>query len=312
MKTILLLGGYGFLGTNIIKYIDAHLHLREQFRVIVFDKYDDHPRGITFQSVVNTYAGDFVDCAILKKVFEENKIDLVFHSLSTTIPVSSHNARYDVETNLLPTLDVLNLMVEYEVRDIVYMSSGGAVYGVCAGRVHSENDDVFPVSSYGVVKLAIEKYLMQYAQLFGVKPLIIRLSNPYGPYHYGMKQGVINVALAKALKGERMDVWGAGDGLKDYVYVEDFVDILFALLRLNVSSEVINIASGQLLSVNDIVGEVRTLVPSFVVRHVEADKFDASQFALDTTKLHQLIGDYKFCSIQDGMQKTYQWTKSII
>ena len=300
------------MGTNIIKHIDAHPHLREQYRVIVFDKYDNHPRGITFQSVVNTYAGDFVDRVFLKKVFEENKIDLVFHSLSTTVPVSSHNARYDVETNLLPTLDVLNLMVEHEVRDIVYMSSGGAVYGACAGQVHRENDDVFPVSSYGVVKLAIEKYLMQYAQLFGIRPLIIRLSNPYGPYHYGMKQGVINVALTKALKGERMDIWGTGDGLKDYVYVEDFVTILFSLLQRNVSNEVINIASGQLLTVNDIVETVRSLVPSFVARHVEADKFDASQFALDTTKLHQLIGDYKFCSIQDGMLKTYQWTKSII
>ncbi len=312
MKTILLFGGYGFLGTNIIKHIDAHPHLREQYRVIVFDKYDNHPRGITFQSVVNTYAGDFVDRVFLKKVFEENKIDLVFHSLSTTVPVSSHNARYDVETNLLPTLDVLNLMVEHEVRDIVYMSSGGAVYGACAGQVHRENDDVFPVSSYGVVKLAIEKYLMQYAQLFGIRPLIIRLSNPYGPYHYGMEQGVINVALTKALKGERMDIWGTGDGLKDYVYVEDFVTILFSLLQRNVSNEVINIASGQLLTVNDIVETVRSLVPSFVARHVEADKFDASQFALDTTKLHLLIGDFKFCSIQDGMQKTYQWTKSII
>ena len=312
MKTILLFGGYGFLGTNIIKHIDAHPHLREQYRVIVFDKYDNHPRGITFQSVVNTYAGDFVDRVFLKKVFEENKIDLVFHSLSTTVPVSSHNARYDVETNLLPTLDVLNLMVEHEVRDIVYMSSGGAVYGACAGQVHRENDDVFPVSSYGVVKLAIEKYLMQYAQLFGIRPLIIRLSNPYGPYHYGMKQGVINVALTKALKGERMDIWGTGDGLKDYVYVEDFVAILFSLLQRNVSNEVINIASGQLLTVNDIVEAVRSLVPSFVARHVEADKFDASQFALDTTKLHQLIGDFKFCSMQDGMQKTYKWTKSII
>ena len=217
-----------------------------------------------------------------------------------------------METNLLPTLDVLNLMVEHEVRDIVYMSSGGAVYGACAGQVHRENDDVFPVSSYGVVKLAIEKYLMQYAQLFGIRPLIIRLSNPYGPYHYGMKQGVINVALTKALKGERMDIWGTGDGLKDYVYVEDFVTILFSLLQRNVSNEVINIASGQLLTVNDIVETVRSLVPSFVARHVEADKFDASQFALDTTKLHLLIGDFKFCSIQDGMQKTYQWTKSII
>ena len=73
MKTILLFGGYGFLGTNIIKHIDAHPHLREQYRVIVFDKYDNHPRGITFQSVVNTYAGDFVDRVFLKKYLKRTR-----------------------------------------------------------------------------------------------------------------------------------------------------------------------------------------------------------------------------------------------
>ncbi len=298
------------MGTNIIKYIDALLP--EQYKVIVFDRHETHPGRLTFKSVVKTYAGDFADGVFLRKVFDENRIDIILHSLSTTIPISSHNAKYDVETNLLPTLDILNLMVEYEVREIIYMSSGGAIYGTRGEKKHRETDDVFPVSSYGVVKLAIEKYLMQYAQLFGIRPLIIRLSNPYGPYHYGMKQGVINVALAKALKGESMEIWGNGDGLKDYVFVEDFVNILFSLIQRNVYNEVINIASGQLLSVNDIVTAVRLHVPSFTTHHIEADKLDASHFSLDTTKLHHLIGHYEFCSIQEGIRRTYRWTKNII
>lgn len=309
MKTILLLGGYGFLGTNIIKYIDAHL--MEQYQVIVFDKFAQHLGGITFNSVVKTYAGDFADTMLLRKVFEENTIDIVLHSLSTTVPVSSQNARYDVETNLLPTLNVLNLMVEFHVQHIVYMSSGGAIYGT-NGMMHRETDDVFPVSSYGVVKLTIEKYMMQYAQLYGILPLIIRLSNPYGPYHYSMKQGVINVALTKALKNEQMEIWGDGNGKKDYVYVEDFVKILFVLLSNGTTNEVVNIASGQLLSVNDVISAIQAVVPDFGVKHVEADKFDASHFTLDTTKLRNLIGDYDFCPFVDGLQKTYQWTKTII
>lgn len=309
MKTILLLGGYGFLGTNITKFIDAHL--MEQYQVIVFDKFARHLGGITFNSVIKTYAGDFADTMLLKKVFEENTIDIVLHSLSTTVPVSSRNARYDVETNLLPTLDILNLMVEFHVQHIVYMSSGGAIYGT-SGMIHKESDDVFPVSSYGVVKLTIEKYMMQYAQLYGIKPLIIRLSNPYGPYHYSMKQGVVNVALTKALKKEQMEIWGDGNGRKDYIYVEDFVKILFTLLNNNTTNEVVNIASGQLLSVNDVISAIRDVVPTFDVNHVEADKYDASHFSLDTTKLHNLIGAYKFCPFAKGIQKTYQWTKTII
>jgi len=178
--------------------------------------------------------------------------------------------------------------------------------------IHKESDDVFPVSSYGVVKLTIEKYMVQYAQLYGIKPLIIRLSNPYGPYHYSMKQGVVNVALTKALKKEQMEIWGDGNGRKDYIYVEDFVKILFALLNNNTTNEVVNIASGQLLSVNDVVSAIRDVVPTFDVNHVEADKYDASHFSLDTTKLRNLIGDYEFCPFAEGLQKTYQWTKTII
>ena len=132
MKNVLILGGYGFLGTNIMKYVDEHLH--QQYRFIVFDKFAKHMGGVEFGCVERTYAGDFTDTALLESIFRENKIDLVIHSLSTTVPVDSANARYDVETNLLPTLDVLALMVKYGVKDIVYISSGGAVYGTQIGR----------------------------------------------------------------------------------------------------------------------------------------------------------------------------------
>ena len=125
--TILILGGYGFLGTNIMHYVDEHLH--NAYRFIVFDKFLKHMGGVEFDCVDKIYAGDFTNTELIESIFRENKIDLVVHSLSTTVPVDSANARYDVETNLLPTLDVLALMVKYVVKDIVYISSGGAVYG---------------------------------------------------------------------------------------------------------------------------------------------------------------------------------------
>lgn len=309
MKTILLLGGYGFLGTNVMKYVDTHL--ADQYRFIVFDKMDHHMGGVTFTNIVKTYAGDFSDSMLLKRVFRENQIDIIIHSLSTTVPVDSANARYDVESNLLPTLDVLALMVEYHVYNIVYLSSGGAIYGTKGNNSHCEDDDVSPISSYGVVKLAIEKYLLQYAQLYGIQPLILRLSNPYGPYHYSMKQGVINVAMALALRHQPMQIWGAGTGHKDYIYVEDYAKILFILLDKGIHNEVINIASGQLLSVNDIVAEVCQCVPDFVADHVAAKQFDAEHFELDTTKLKKLIGEYAFTPLDKGIRLTYNWTQSL-
>ena len=309
MKNILILGGYGFLGTNIMKYVDEHL--RQQYKFIVFDKYERHMGGIEFGCVEKTYAGDFTDKELLESIFKENKIDLVIHSLSTTVPVDSSNARYDVETNLLPTLDVLALMVKYGVKDIVYISSGGAVYGTRDHKPHVESDAVYPISSYGTVKVATEKYMMQYGQLYGLRPLIVRLSNPYGAYHYSMKQGVINIAMTKALSNETLQIWGDGNDKKDYIYVEDFVDILFRLLDKGIANQVINIGSGTLLSVNEIAEAVRSLVPSFKAEHVDAKQFDASHFELNTDKLKSIIGEFAFTSFSDGLQKTYYWTKTI-
>lgn len=308
MKSVLILGGYGFLGTNIIKYVDAHM--RDAYRFIVFDRFDHHMGGVQCDSIIKTYAGDFSDAELIERIFRENQIDLVIHALSTTVPVDSANARYDVETNLLPTLDMLALMVKYGVKDIVYISSGGAVYGTRDNKPHEESDAVYPISSYGVVKVATEKYMMQYAQLYGLRPLILRLSNPYGPYHYSMKQGVINIAMEKALRNEPLQIWGDGNDKKDYIYVEDFVDILFRLLDKGVSNQVINIGSGTLLSVNDIAKAIRNIVPTFEAIYTDAQKFDANHFELNIDKLKSIIGEYKFTPFHDGLQRTYYWTKS--
>lgn len=93
---------------------------------------------------------------LIVRIFEKNNIDFVIHSLSTTVPVDFSNVRYDVGSNLLPTIDILNLMVKHKVKDIVYLSSGRAIYGTQGNEKHKESDDVFPISSYGVIKYAIE------------------------------------------------------------------------------------------------------------------------------------------------------------
>lgn len=308
MKTILLLGAYGFIGTNILSFIDKYLNT--QYKVIVFDKLATHFAGLSFKCVAKSYSGDFSDSVLLNTIFEENSIDYVIHSLSTTVPATSLNARYDVDSNLVPTLELLNAMIKHNVYDIAYISSGGAIYGN-KDILHKETEDVFPISSYGVVKLTIEKYLMQYAQLHNIRPLILRLSNPYGPYHYSMKQGVINVALSNAIKGGEFAVWGDGTSEKDYIYIEDFIDILFKLKAENIHTEVINVASGEALSVNKILESIKTHINSFNWIYKDASKYDVQRFKLDTSKLKSFITDYKFTSFEEGLQKTINWAKTL-
>ena len=307
MKTILLLGGFGFLGTNIIKMIDDSFG--QSYRVIVLDRMLSHPSGMKFDCIEKVYVGDFSDESLLKSIFEENEIGLVIHSLSTTIPLGTNNARFDIETNLVPTIKLMDCMLEHRVYDIVYISSGGAIYGNSYEGAHKEDENASPISSYGVVKLTVEKYLMQYAAYFGLRPLVLRLSNPYGSYHYSMKQGLVNVALATALDNERFVVWGDGTAEKDYIYVRDFVSVMFQLVEKGVYSKVINIGSGQVASVNQILGEIKEMIPSFSWEYKEASKLDVSHFELDTTLLRSYIGEYDFVKLDEGVKMTYEWER---
>lgn len=308
MKTILLLGGYGFISTNLLNYITSYYE--EEYQIILFDYFDSHPHGIRFDCVKKVYSGDFGDEQNIKRIFKENKIDLVLHFLSSTVPVTSGNAIYDVETNLVSTLRLLEIMSNYGVRDIVYLSSGGAVYGDVLKKVHNEEDAVYPKSSYGVVKLAIEKYLLSYSELYGFNTLILRLSNPYGPFHYNQKQGIINVAIRKALKGETFQIWGTGDGIKDYIFIDDVCRIIITFIKDGFVSDVYNVASGTALSVNDIVNHIKKEIPSFKYEQVEASAVDVQSFELDITKLRRVVPSIKMTNFEDALKKTIDWQKN--
>ena len=307
---ILLLGGFGFIGTNILKYAET---LDSDYRMIVFDRFPKHLDNIQFSRVDKVYAGDFSDEYLLNKIFEENKIDIVLHSLSASVPSSSVDNIFDLKFNVIPTISLLNVMKVHDVKHIVFISSGGAIYGdtTIGGDGHSEKDVLFPKSAYGVSKLVIEKYLYLYSNLYGFKVLITRLSNPYGPYHYSQKQGVVNIAIEKAIKGEKLEIWGDGNGKKDYIYIEDYCKILFLLLQSNMAGySVINVGSGQLLSVNEIAITIRnTINDTFSWNYLYKNELDVTSFVLNLTKLHSILGPFNYTTFDAGLIKTYEWSK---
>lgn len=308
MKRILVLGGFGFIATNILKFIDAHYS--DRYEAIVFDRIPKHPHGVTFKCVKKVYAGDFSDETNIERIFKENQIDFVIHLLSSTVPATSNNARYEVESNLIPTLKLLETMDRYSVRDIVYISSGGAVYGDTTQKPHNEEDAAYPKSAYGVVKLSIEKFMLSFAELHGFHTLILRLSNPYGRYHYNDRQGIINIAVRKALKGEQLQIWGSGNGIKDYIYIDDVCDILLRLVADGISTAVYNIGSGNAMSVNEITDAITRLLPTFKTIHIEAATNDVQSFQLDITKLRTTLGAYTMTTFDEALKSTVDWQKN--
>jgi UDP-glucose 4-epimerase len=305
MKTVLILGGYGFLGSNIIGY--ASDFLKEEYKFIVFDFFNNHPLNIRFDNIIKSYKGDFTNQADLKAVFEEHTIDYVFHFISTTVPATSNsNIIYDIESNLVSTVNILELSKNYGVKQVVYISSGGAIYGASENYIHKEDDPLVPISSYGIVKLTVEKYLQLCHHLFGLNYLVLRLSNPYGPFHLSKKQGLINVALERAMSNEAFEVWGDGSNTKDYIYSEDVAMILYKLLDKEVTNKILNVGSSSGYSVNDILRRIQLLVPHFVVNYQGERSFDVPKVILDTKELRGYI-DFELVGIEAGINKTYEW-----
>ena len=160
--------------------------------------------------------------------------------------------------------------------------------------------------------MAIEKYLLQYANLYNLRPLIIRLSNPYGRFHYSNKQGACNIALRSGLERNTFKVWGKGDSRKDYIYIDDFCDILFQLLSKSIHSIILNIASGNVLTLNQILEEVKILIPDFTSEYVQSSIYDVSHFELDTQVLHSIIGEYNFSNYKYSFKTIINWINETV
>ena len=297
-QNILILGGLGFIGRNLME------ELINDYNLVVFDH-----QKINNQQNFLYFSGDFTKKEDLESIFVKNKIDLVIHSISTTVP-SSENMVYDIDSNLISTLNLLELIKKYSVAKILFISSGGTVYGLIDNKNSvDENHPTNPICSHGINKLAIEKYIYLYHYLYNIDYLILRLSNPFGENHASDKQGLINVTLKKIIKKEKITIWGDGGIIRDYIYIKDCAKIIHELIEKNISNQIINIGSGLGHSINEILSIIRNLVGDFEIENIEGRNFDVPKIVLDTSKLKSLI-TYKLTPIEEGINKTYKWLKS--
>jgi UDP-glucose 4-epimerase len=235
---------------------------------------------------VTFVVGDYADAQTLDDLFRTHHFDRVFHFASSIIPaISSENIRQDIESNLLPTIGLMEMMKKHQVSKLLYLSTGGAVYGNVKEEKVKEDYPCKPISSYGIIKLAVEHYIELYAKLYQIDYLILRLSNPFGEFHRSPKQGVINIAVRKALKGEVMTVWGDGSQAKDYIYAADIGKAIDGLIKAGVKNETINVGSGESLSLNEIIKRIQAKLQTFTVEYKEAKLTDVQKICLDTAKL---------------------------
>jgi len=298
----LVLGGNGFIGSHLVDRLLVEGHSVRVF-AHTYEKYRLPLPGVDY------HIGQFDDINDLAKSLVG--IDVVYHLISTTVPSSSNkNPVYDVESNLISTIRLLNEMRVLDISRIVYLSSGGTVYGVPEILPIPETHPLSPICSYGVIKVAIEKYLHMYQNQYGIDYLILRASNPYGERqgHKGV-QGVIGTFIAQVLANEAIKIWGDGSVVRDFIYVKDLAEILVIAGESKVTG-IFNAGSGIGHSIKDVVGTISKVSGRAIdLKFMEGRSYDVPSIVLDMTKTekkYNWVSRTEFCS---GIEQTWSWAR---
>jgi UDP-glucose 4-epimerase len=293
------------LGSHIVDKF-----LAEDHDVSVYDLYPERfrrsPRGIKF------YTGDFGNVGALSELIATG-FDAVIHCVSTTTPKSSNESpEFDIQSNVIGTLNLLDICVRHKIGKLVFLSSGGTVYGdIGSLEMVDESHSVRPMCSYGVSKLSIEHYLDVYRHLRGLDYVALRLSNPYGARQSPLRSlGALTVFLHRTLKHQSVEIWGDGTVTRDFIYVGDVATAVY-LATVNPISGIFNVGSGTGLSIRDLLTQIFRVVqlkPS--VTWLPPRSFDVPRIVLDASKLKEATKWTPVTPLEEGIAITADWLKT--
>lgn len=301
----LVLGGRGFIGSHLVDALLAQGHpVRCFYKASPFDAPPPPSSGRRLEY----FEGDLNDPARVAEALQG--IDTVFHLISTTLPQSSNeDPAFDVSSNVLSTVRLMTDAVRLGVKRVVFVSSGGTVYGVPQVSPIPETHPTDPVCSYGITKLAIEKYMGLFRHLHGIECSVLRIANPFGErQRMRSGQGAVAVFLGKVLRGETLDIWGDGSVVRDYIYISDVIDALLAAMRYSGPEYVFNIGSGQGHSLNEVLQALENVTGRPAQRnYLPGRAFDVPSNVLCIERAGQQLGWAPKVGFEDGLRRFADW-----
>ncbi|WP_404786060.1 NAD-dependent epimerase/dehydratase family protein [Altericista sp. CCNU0014] len=281
-KKCLILGGNGFIGQHLSRAL-----LKKGFIVRILSKTKKEislSDSLSQNPNIEWITGDFCD---EKLIIEATKqVSYVFHLISTTLPSSSNlDPYFDIESNVGSTINLLKACVLNKVEKILFSSSGGTVYGIPKYLPINESHPQNPISSYGIQKLTIERYLYLYNHLYELKSSILRISNPFGiGQNINRGQGLITTFLIKVLRGENIEIWGDGSVIRDFIYIDDVIESFLAALEHPHKFDIYNIGSGVGTSILEVIKEIEIVLSVQArVKFKEPRSLDVPANILDIT-----------------------------
>jgi UDP-glucose 4-epimerase len=298
-----VLGGGGFIGTNLCRRLAASGH-----RVRAFGRRCSFPDAL---NGVEWFQGDFNDAASLAAAIET--FDVVYHLVNGATPLSANlDMVGDLQRNVVASLALLDICRKLGVSRVVFVSSGGTVYG-CPKQIPTpESAPTDPITAYGISKLAVEKYLALNEFLYDLDYRVLRVANPFGPFQTSIKnQGVIGSIISRLLHDEEIEIWGDGSVVRDFIFVDDVVNALVASADNKSSARILNIGSGKGHSLREVIATVEDILgKQLKIKWKPFRLLDVPVSVLAIDRARDTLQWVPKMRFQEGLKQTVAWWQS--
>lgn len=306
---IIILGAGGFIGTNLTLALANERDNQNKYvnNITLFDR-----EGVDFSHIkkmespyISTLTGEFNMESDFDTITKGQ--DMVYHLVSTTVPTTSNQKiAQELTANVVVTVNLLEACVKNRIKKVVFLSSGGTVYGKKKVMPLKEDTVTYPISSYGIQKITIEKLLYLYQYMHGLNYSVIRLANPYGPYQRpNGVLGVVTTFIYKALMGEPITVYGDGSVVRDFIYIDDAVKGILKIVNGNNKQSTYNLGCGKGASVKEVIDTIQNSLGIKVnVKSVSSRKVDVPINVLDISHYEETFGKLVPISLAEGVKKT--------
>lgn len=315
-KTFLVTGGAGFIGSNLV---DKLIFYGEDINIICIDNFDSgysekiKQNNICLHRRINNYklyVADITDYAILKKIFQANKITHIIHTAAKTgVRASLEKPDEYFKTNVSGTVNLLQLANEFGIEKFIFTSSS-SVYGINKDVPFREDMNLYkPVSPYAASKLAGEEICYTYSHLFGINTVCLRLFSGYGPRQ--RPNAVIHKFSRQIAEGKPLQVFGSGSIIRDFTYIDDIVQGILAAVDYDESLyEIFNIGVSKPVKLDTLIGLIEEVFDrkALVVKR-NAQVYDVPVTYADITKAKELLGYEPSTNLKRGLKKFMSWFK---
>lgn len=305
---ILLLGAAGFIRTNLT----IELAKKTEDEITLVDRSKAFFKPIVSMDLKNVHIleADLTVDMDFDSILKDQEV--VYHLVSTTVPTTSNqHISQELVSNVIFSANLFEACIRCGVKKVVFVSSGGTVYGKEVDCPLKEKTATNPISSYGVQKITIEKLLYLYRYMYGLDYRIIRLANPYGPYQRpNGVLGAVTTFTYKALKGDEITVYGDGSVVRDFIYIDDAIRAIMKIVNGENKHRTFNLGCGYGTSIKQVLETIeKALGIKLNVSYLEGRKVDVPVNYLDISRYEKYYGALNPISLEDGIRKTADFMK---